>query len=282
MKIIDAHVHAEFFSEPLREATKKSGVNYSLEGLMKEMSKNDVEYVVSIGLKSDSNLLDKEAQTPMRDMVCNKNMILVGGINPYKADKDYNLFAVESALKSGELKGLKIYLGYFDKHADDDVYKKYYELAAKHKVPVIFHTGYIFPGDKESEFAHPSKIGNIARKFKDTKFIIAHLGNPWLDPAGEIIERNSNVYADLSGLFEGDKKEIENVRDDDLGDIINTYTWVDNSKKFIYGSDWPIVPMNPYIKLIRKIIKEATLGEDIKEHFERVFYSNAKELFNIQ
>lgn len=283
MKIIDAHIHAEFFSDLLRDGAKRSGVNYSLEGLMKEMRKNDVEYVVSIGLKSNSNLLDKEAQTPMRDMVCNKNMILVGGINPYKAEKEYNLFAVDFALKSGELKGLKVYLGYFDKHADDDVYKKYYELAAKHKVPVVFHTGYTFPKNEITKSAHPSTINKVAEKFSDTKFIIAHFGNPWVEEASDVMNRNKNVYADLSGLFEGDKKAIkDDANEEELEKIVKAYKKVDNQNKFIYGSDWPIVPMKLYIELIEKIIKKAVLPKHYDQHIRKVFRLNAKELFNIQ
>lgn len=286
MKIIDAHIHTAFESKLLGKGAKESCVDYSLEGLKKEMEESGVEYAVSMGLKSGGGmLLDRNAETPIikdgKEDICDKNIILVGGINPYKAGKE-NLSEVEKALKSGKIKGLKIYLGYFDKYAYDDAYKPIYELAAKHNVPVIFHTGDVYDEKAKLKFSQPLDIDDVAVDFRDTKFIIAHTGNPWTDDAGEVIYKNSNVYGDLSGLFVGDKDTIENVDDKDLEDIIKAYRWVNNPNKFLYGSDWPIVPMKHYIKLIEKIIKEATYLQDREEHLERVFSLNAKELFNIQ
>jgi predicted TIM-barrel fold metal-dependent hydrolase len=45
------------------------------------------------------------------------------------------------------------------------------------------------------------------------------------------------------------------------------------------GSDWPIVPMKTYIRLIERVLKEATSSEDYDYHRERIFYANARELF---
>lgn len=283
MKIIDAHLHTAFKSKLLGKGAEESCVDYSLEGLKKEMEESGVEYAVSMGLKSGGGrLLDRNAETPIRDDVCDKNIILVGGVNPYKTRKE-NLDAVDFALKSGELKGLKIYLGYFDKYATDKVYEGFYKLAAEHNVPVIFHTGDVYDENAKVKFSQPLDIDDVAVDFRDTNFIIAHIGNPWLIDACEVIYKNSNVYGDLSGLFCGDKDAIENVVDKDLENIIKAYGWVNNPKKFLYGSDWPLVAMKPYIELIKKrVIEKATYPQDREEHFERVFSLNAKELFNIQ
>jgi predicted TIM-barrel fold metal-dependent hydrolase len=286
-KRIDAHIHTTFESELLRESAKISGVDYSLEGLEREMEENDVQYAISMGLKSKNyTLLDEEAETPMVNDsfapgLTGGSIIIVGGINPYKAEES-DLAKVEKALSSGQIKGLKIYSGYFHKYAYDDVYKRFYELAAKYNVPVILHTGDTYGKNVKVRFAHPLTMDEVAVDFRDTKFIIAHIGNPWTVDAGEVIYKNDNVYGDLSGLFLGDKDSIDNVDDRDLEDIVKAYRWVHSPDKFLYGSDWPITPMKPYIRLIERMLKEATSPEDYEHHLERVFSSNAKKLFSIE
>ena len=280
-KIIDAHIHTAFDSALLRESAKISGVDYSLAGLKREMKKNNVQRVVSMGLRSkDHTLLSQEAETPIVDDTLDNDVILVGGVNPHKAEQS-DLSEVERALSSRKIRGLKIYLGYFHKYAYDDVYKGFYELAAKYDVPVILHTGDNYDKNVKVRFAHPLTIDEVAVDFRDTKFIIAHIGNPWTIDAGEVIYKNDNVYGDLSGLFLGDKDSIENTDGRDLEDILKAYRWVNNPGKFLYGSDWPIAPMEPYISLIERILKEATRPEDYQHHLERIFILNARKLFDL-
>ena len=278
---IDAHIHTTFDSLLLMESARISGVDYSLEGLKREMKENDIQYVISIGLKSKGyRLLTQEAETPIVDNTLDNNIISVGGINPYKAGQK-NLSEVEKALSARRIRGLKVYLGYFHRYVYDDVYKRFYELAAKYDAPVILHTGDNYDKNARVKFAHPLTVDEIAVEFRDTKFVIAHMGNPWTIDAGEVIYKNVNVYGDLSGLFLGNEDSIEDIDDRDLEDIIKAYRWVRNSNKFLYGSDWPIVPMKPYIKLIERILKEATRPEDYEHHLERVFGLNARELFDL-
>src|SRR5947199_334801 len=48
-------------------------------------------------------------------------------------------------------------------------------------------------GDDEVAVDHP-----------DTRFVLCHVGNPWVADAAEVIYKNMNVWADLSGLVVGD------------------------------------------------------------------------------
>ena len=47
----------------------------------------------------------------------------------------------------------------------------------------------------------PIYIDEVAVKRPNLKIIIAHLGNPWIDETMLILNRNKNVYADISGLI---------------------------------------------------------------------------------
>ena len=39
----------------------------------------------------------------------------------------------------------------------------------------------------------------LVRLCPDTRFVLAHVGNPWFRESAEVIYKNMNVWADLSG-----------------------------------------------------------------------------------
>ena len=40
------------------------------------------------------------------------------------------------------------------------------------------------------------------------RFVMCHVGNPWMIDAAEVIYKNMNVWADLSGLMVGDGRGV--------------------------------------------------------------------------
>lgn len=52
--------------------------------------------------------------------------------------------------------------------------------------------------------AHPLLVDDIAVDFPKVKFVLCHLGNPWFQDAAQVLYKNDNVYADISGLTLGD------------------------------------------------------------------------------
>lgn len=109
----------------------------------------------------------------------------------------------EEALRNGKIVGFKVLSGYSHFYPQDKVYHKFYELAVKYDVPVMFHTGDL--NDPEgltlAKYSHPLHLDEVAVKFRKMKIIIAHLGNPWIRDAAFVINKNPNVYADLSGFL---------------------------------------------------------------------------------
>ncbi len=51
-------------------------------------------------------------------------------------------------------------------------------------------------------------MDEVAVDFPGVRFVLAHFGNPWLIDAAEVLFKNANVWADLSGLFVGSDEEI--------------------------------------------------------------------------
>jgi predicted TIM-barrel fold metal-dependent hydrolase len=127
----------------------------------------------------------------------------VGLAHPERFDQDH-LDRVEGVLKQSQVKALKVYLGYLHYEPYAPAYRRYYALAAKYKIPVIFHCGDNYSETAKVKYAHPLKIDEVAVDFPETKFVIAHFGNPWIMDAAQVAYRNKNVWIDLSAIVIGD------------------------------------------------------------------------------
>lgn len=269
MKIIDAHMHT-ILEEEVDDWTKKHKIDFSEKGLEKECKKNNVQYVLSFAC-------DLKKPTPMgldiikKQQKRNSRIKAVVGINPNFKITASQVKKIEQDLKTGAVKAIKIYLGYFHHYAYDKVYHPFYKLAAKYNRPVIFHTGDTFGENALLKYAHPLTVDEVAVKFPKTKFVIAHIGEPWVVDAAEVVYKNHNVYADLSGLVIG---KVSKLAQTEMAPKIKyILAYVGNQKKFLYGSDWPLIKMADYIQMMKSMIP-SRMHKDI-------FYNNAKELFRL-
>jgi uncharacterized protein len=115
-------------------------------------------------------------------------------------------------------------------------------------------------------------------------FALAHFGNPWFVDAAEVVWKNDNVWADLSGLYVGDEKGVEeSIKSGTLPDVIpgvvlsdlkKAITVLDRYDRILYASDWPFLPMIIYRKFVEAIIPRV--------HYEKVFRANAEALFRLK
>lgn len=170
--------------------------------------------------------------------------------------------------------GLKIYTGYQPYLATDKKYRDFYKLAQKYDVPVVFHMGDTANSMGKLKYSQPLIIDEVAVDFPKVKFVIAHCGTPWVADAVEVVAKNKNVYMDLSGLMEGKFKAKEQIKE--FKPYLNIFrTWFNylhDYQKLMYGSDWPLVDMKEYIKVIQSIIP--------KKAYDDVFYHNALKVFD--
>lgn len=201
----------------------------------------------------------------------------IGVMDPARDDAGH-LRAVESALATGQVKALKGYLGYLHYGPDHAGYRPYYELAERFKLPVIFHTGDTYSVRAKLRFAHPLLIDDVAVDFRGVKFVVAHVGNPWLTEAAEVVYKNVNVWADLSGLaigsaedFSADEKQetLQEAREA----LRRAFRYAERPNRFLFGSDWPLAPIAAYKSFIGSAIPEI--------YHPLVFEDNARSLFQL-
>jgi len=209
----------------------------------------------------------------------------VGIADPSRTEPAF-LKAVETQIDSNRNKivAFKAYLGYLHFGPEHPGYIPYYTLAEKYDLPVIVHTGDNWSWKAKVKYAHPLRMDDVAVDFPNVRFVLAHFGNPWLIDAAEVLFKNDkNVWADLSGLFVGNAKQIQALLDEGgipnaaaglaFSDLKKAIAYVDDYKKFLYGSDWPLAPMASYRRLIESLIP--------KKHHQDVLGKNAQRVFKI-
>jgi uncharacterized protein len=277
MKIIDAHMHYSNIESFKHTAKDLSKLDYSYDGIIKEYEKAGVVLGIAMGLteKEVEGFPDPLAATPMGidlDDKIPENVVYCAGINPYYLGEK-ELLELEETVQRPEVVGLKIYLGYYPYYAYDEVYQPVYKLAAKYGLPVVFHTGDTYSERGLLKYSHPLTLDEVAVMHRDVNFMMAHFGDPWTLDGAEVVYKNRNMYADLSGLVVGTREDITRYKDSPrfFNHLKHALTFTDNYEKFLFGTDWPLVPIQPYIDFVKEIIPE--------EHHEDVFYNTAVKIF---
>jgi hypothetical protein len=267
MKIIDCHLHVSEIEEDTKEMAKTVGNLPTLEGIKKEMARNGVVGgVVISGFEKPAECLETLKMIAQE----NSNIKCVLGIDPGLMNKVL-CAKLEKYIAEGFISGIKIYPSYLPYYPNDKIYSKFYQMAIKHNIPAIVHTGAVLSNDNagrvRQKYAHPLHVDDLAVDFPKLRIVMAHSGYPWIVDAAQVAYKNENVFLDFSGLKE------ETVRSNTVLDqqIVWAFHYVEDHEKFMYGSDWPIIKMHEYIAWIRKLVPA--------EMQSKFFYENAKKFF---
>jgi predicted TIM-barrel fold metal-dependent hydrolase len=200
-----------------------------------------------------------------------------GVADPRRADADH-LARVAEQLADGRIKALKAYLGYLHYGPEHPGYRPYYELAERFQLPVVFHTGDTFSPQAKLKYAHPLGVDEVAVDHPQVRFVLAHAGNPWLIEAAEVVYKNLNVWADVSGLAVGGAEDFASEeRQETLQEaraaLRQAFRYAERPNRFLYGSDWPLAPLATYRAFIASAIPEI--------YHAQLFEENARALFRI-
>jgi uncharacterized protein len=201
----------------------------------------------------------------------------IGVADPTRTGSDH-FRKVEALLASRSVVALKCYLGYLHYEPAHPNYRRYYELAAKYRVPVMLHTGDTYSPRAKLKYAHPLGVDEVAVDHPETRFVMCHVGNPWTTDAAEVIYKNMNVWADLSGLMVGTGEVFasEDGREAaaELSHAVQrAIRYSERPNRFVYGTDWPLAPMVAY--------RDFMLDAIPPEYHELVFEDNARVLFRM-
>ena len=278
MKIIDAHLHFRC-GDGFDATAAASGHINTPEHLLGEMNRLGICAAIAMGTgRPESGGGEQPGLPDFPSGELGEKLYYCAGVNGDEAaggePAPTLLAAFERQFRDPHCVGIKIYLGYRKRYAADGYYRPFYELAGHYGLPVVFHTGDTAGGHGLIKYAHPLTIDEVAADFPETRFIMAHYGNPWIVDATEVAAKNDNVFIDLSGLAVGnfDPEWFVKHYHGYVEHLRSWMTYLSDYGKFLYGTDWPLTNLEAYGALMRRLIPE--------EHHAEVFFGNACRVFS--
>ncbi len=271
---VDAHVHLSAWWPEIRRTGYRPDLDYTVSGLLAEMERSQIDFALVIQLfqaASEEQALDEGRRTFEQS---GGRLFPVATVDPTRGEE-----AIATSLERIErdrcLVGIKLFPGYRPFYPHDRRLEPVYELAHRRGLPVLIHQGDTLDGLGLLKFARPLEVDEVAGRFRDVRFVLCHLGNPWLDEAAEIVYKNPNVYADTSGLLAPPsspyfQRAAVQCRERLETAIISTGL----PGRFLHGSDWPLVELRAAIELVE--------GLDLEEPDRRaILGGNAQQLFGL-
>ncbi len=271
---VDVHVHPSRFSRHGATFAEKNRIEYSPTGLLREMDSAGVGWGVFLcprlaptleeGLKTVSEVATESGG----------RLLPTGTVDPTQGE-----VAVAHAIELWSwnrppLRGIKLYPGYIPFDVTDPRLEPVYRWAERQRVPVWVHQGDTADPDGLIRYARPILLDEVAVQWRSVRFVLCHVGNPWMEEAAEVAYKNENVYTDTSGLLnpfaERYDAQVRRMR----ARLHHAILAVGDVRKVLYGSDWPISSIADGVGLVE--------GLDLpRPDLERILGGNARELLGL-
>ena len=263
--IIDCHTHLNRYveSQPATLAERYAQLHADMDAHGVSHAVVLTSYVVNDYRPGPDEVLDMVEGDP--------RVTVVAGVSvPHLVGEQVT--HLRALLEAGRIKGLKLYPGYQPFHLVDRAVHPVYELAAEFGVPVMIHTGDTYNPKAKVRYTHPLEVDDVAVEFREVMFVMCHMGNPWFVDAMEVVYKNENVLADISGFMLGTfEPRYERMVAGKLNDAL---AFINNPSKLMFGTDWPLCEMGSYLQFVDKLELYDT------EH-EGLMWRNAARVFGI-
>lgn len=258
MTIIDCHTHIG----------RNEHINSSVKELLESMDEANIDQalVFAGGINSCPNDYMLEQIAPHKDRLHG-----VAAVHPLNKDKPYRLkeaIDLSQLYLDKKIVAVKFYLGY-DHYYPNEVMDYLKELE-KVGCPAIFHCGDCLNSVKRAKlkYAHPLGVDDVAVDLPNMKFIIAHMGNPWVRDTAEVCYKNDNVYTDISGFVYDKFKQTDLVN---FKKLVNEFLTISSSDKLLFGTDFPISDQSSYISAVDETFGDILTVENLCRNVKEVF-----------
>lgn len=282
LKAIDIHVHAEvschdpedpLFGEFLDAATlyfKADRRRPTIPETIAYYRAREMGFVMftvdmeaGTGIKRIRNEEIAEAAAANNDV-----MIAFASIDPHKGRR--GAIEARDLIENHGVKGFKFHPPLQDFCPSDPVAWPLYEVINHYGLPAIFHTGHSGMGTGmpagggiKLKYGQPILVDEVAVAFPNMKIILAHPGWPWTDESLSMALHKPNIFIDLSGWSpKYFPPQIVRYANTQLGD------------KFLFGSDFPLIPPDKWIAAY----DEAGFKPELRE---KILKNNAARLLGL-
>ncbi|MDA4117539.1 MAG: amidohydrolase family protein [Thaumarchaeota archaeon] len=273
-KIIDAHVHCsdKRKDDLLRSYAARNGLRYDLEELLSSMEENGVESSLLL-----SPPMRGAVPLPNSDVVrmCERSRGRLFPVLTVEPEKEAVKDALALAAREREaVRGFKIWLGYRQVFAHDEVFSPLYDYAEERSLPVLFHSGDTASSSGSLVHAHPLTLDRVANERQELKIVICHFGNPWIVDTAELIYKHGNVFADISGLIVGGSDYPTQYLRLLAERISEAVYYAGGADKVLFGTDYPVQTHENGVSLV-------TALKVTQSDREKILWRNAARLFSI-
>jgi uncharacterized protein len=263
--IVDCHVHLNNYDQD-----RVPTLPQCIDRLELAMRRNRVDlalvltsYTVTPGRPSTRSVVEALRDIPY--------LYVVAGLD-YTSFTPDHLVELADYVQAGKVRGLKLYPGYQPFYPNDPKWGPAYAFAAEHRIPVMIHTGDTFTAKGKLKYAHPLHVDEVAVDFPDVRFVICHIGNPWIRDCMEVVYKNANVFTDISGLTLGEFEDRFEVYI--RKQVLEMLLYGVEPHAVLFGTDWPICSMESYLAFM----EDLAIPEKDRS---KILSDNAIELFRL-
>jgi len=269
--IVDCHVHPTFESDLFRMYAMDGRVNFSLHGLLAEMSDAHVEAAATYASYVPEFMVTNERLLEI--VRGHRNLIPIGSFDPHRPD----VAKIKTYLSEGKLRGLKMYAGYWDFYPWDERFNGVLDLCEKYGVPLFIHTGDTLTRSGYLKYSRPIHVDELAVNRPDLSVVMCHSGLPWLEEAAEVAYKNENVMLDLAGIYIEHGAPYRSAYLERVSEKVEYAIYYVGAvkSKVLFGSDWPLARMRGVIGFVKQLHIKA-------EDKALILGRNAKELFGLR
>jgi predicted TIM-barrel fold metal-dependent hydrolase len=272
---VDVHVHPSRYSRHGAAFAERNRIEYTPRGLLHEMDAVGIGWAVFLCPRLAPTLEEGLANVSEVATLSGGRLLPTGTVDPTRGEEEVSRAVEVWSRNEVPLHGIKLYPGYLPFDVTDPRLEPVYRWAEQQRVPVWVHQGDTADPDGLIRFARPIYLDEVAVRWRSVRFILCHLGNPWMEEAAEVVYKNENVYADTSGLLNpfADRyaSQVQRMRTR----LHHAILAVGDVGKVLYGSDWPISSISDGVGLVE--------GLDLpRADKERILGGNARELLALR
>ncbi len=193
---------------------------------------------------------------------------------------------LEEMATAGLIRGIKLYTAYQQIDFASTKFRRVANLAREKELPLMFHGGVSYTlwkamgsqailalatsprttvqANKES-YKTPPEFERVAREFPTVNIIVSHLCKPFFEELIGVLNRNQNVFTDMSGILDSKR------------DVDYKAACVEHIKKFIaecgpekmmFGTDFPVQTHADSVDFVEKAMQAYSAKDKQKVYFD--------------
>ena len=165
---------------------------------------------------------------------------------------------------------------------NSDRFKKVAHLASENSLPLMFHGGVSYtlwkqmgtkdvlalaslPDRANEDYKTPEAFEMVAKEFPLVNIIVSHLCKPFFDEMIEVLNRNENIFTDVSGI-------LDSKRDSDYKaacvEQVSRFMGECGPGKIMFGTDFPVQTYEDSVYFVEEAMKHYPVADKQKVYFD--------------